>query len=153
MSGQSGVAYELWTGGAEAAAEPLRALARAVFPDFDEAYLMGRLPLAIDPMLWLAREGEDWVGFKLGYRRGPDLLYSWLGGVHPRLRSRGVASALMVRQHDQAASLGYKWVETRTRAANNAMIVLNLRHGFQVAGFESDPGGAPVVIQRKRLAD
>ncbi|MFN3513489.1 MAG: GNAT family N-acetyltransferase [Phenylobacterium sp.] len=153
MSGQSGVVYELWAGGAAAAAEPLLALARAVFADFDDAYLLGRLPLAIDPMLWLAREGEAWVGFKLGYRRGPDLLYSWLGGVHPRMRGRGVASELMVRQHDQAAKLGYRWVETRTRAANNAMIVLNLRHGFQVAGFESDPGGAPVVIQRKRLGD
>ena len=38
------------------------------------------------------------------------------------------------------------------RAANNPMILLNLRHGFHVAGFETDSSGIAVVIQRKQLA-
>ncbi|MCX8476215.1 MAG: GNAT family N-acetyltransferase [Sphingomonas sp.] len=145
------IEYQRWTGPIRDAADPLLALCKAVFPEFDPDYLLGRLPHIADPDLWLAIEGGEWVGFKLGYRRGEALLYSWLGGVHPRLRGQGVASQLMRRQHAHAAVAGYRFVETRTRAANNAMILLNLRHGFHVAGFEVDARGIEVVTQRKAL--
>ena len=134
----------------EAAAEPLLDLYRAVFDHIDDNYLLSRLPGMKDPMLWIAEDAEGWVGFKLGYRRG-STLYSWLGGVHPRARGQGVASALMVRQHEAAAGEGYAHVETRTRAANNAMLILNLRHGFQVCGHEIDARGIPVVTLRRAL--
>lgn len=143
--------YQRWTGPIRGAADPLLALCGAVFLDFDPDYLLGRLAHIADPDLWLATEGGEWVGFKLGYRRGDALLYSWLGGVHPRLRGQGVASELMRRQHAHAAAAGYRFVETRTRAVNNAMILLNLRHGFQIAGFEVDARGIEVVTQRKAL--
>jgi GNAT superfamily N-acetyltransferase len=146
------IEYQHWTGPIADAADPLLALCQAVFDEFDPAYLLGRLPRIADPYLWLAFEGGEWAGFKLGYRRGDALLYSWLGGVHPRLRKHGAASALMQRQHAHAASAGYRFVETRTRAANNPMILLNLRHGFHVAGFEVDARGIEVVVQRKALA-
>jgi hypothetical protein len=58
----------------------------------------------------------------------------------------------MDRQHAYAAAAGYSFVETRARAANNAMIMLNLRHGFGVCGFEIDERGLPMVLQRKRVA-
>ncbi|UZK66980.1 GNAT family N-acetyltransferase [Sphingomonas sp. M1-B02] len=140
-----------WNGSLAEAADPLLALCRSVFDDFSDAYLLDRLPSLSDPDLWLAVEDGAWRGFKLGYRRGPHLLYSWLGGVDPSLRGQGIASELMRRQHDHAAANGYRFVETRTRAANNPMIVLNLRHGFHVAGFEIDSGGIPIVTQRKKL--
>ncbi|KRC82177.1 GNAT family N-acetyltransferase [Sphingomonas sp. Root241] len=147
----SDIEYQRWTGPIAAAADPLLALCKAVFAEFDSTYLLARLPHIADPDLWLAIEDGEWAGFKLGYRRGDALLYSWLGGVHSRLRGQGVASELMERQHAHAAALGYSFVETRTRAANNPMIRLNLRHGFHVAGFEVDAHGIEVVIQRKRL--
>jgi GNAT superfamily N-acetyltransferase len=149
----SDIDYQRWTDpiAAAAAADALLALCTAVFVEFDSSYLLARLPRIADPDLWLAIEGGEWVGFKLGYRRGDTLLYSWLGGVHPRLRGQGLASGLMERQHAHAAAVGYRFVETRTRAANNPMIQLNLRHGFHVAGFEVDAHGIEVVIQRKRL--
>ena len=102
-------------------------------------------------MLLLACDDGVWQGFKLGYRRGDVLLYSWLGGVAPELRGQGVASELMRRQHAEALANGYRFIETRTRAVNNPMITLNLRHGFHVEGFETDASGIAVVIQRKRL--
>ena len=145
------IGYERWQGGMADAARPLLALCRSVFPDFTDAYLLDRLPRLHDPILWLAVDEGAWKAFKLGYRRGSELLYSWLGGVAPELRGRGVAGELMQLQHADAAGSRYRFVETRTRAANNAMIVLNLRHGFQIAGFEIDARGIPVVIQRKAL--
>ena len=146
------ITYRRWSDPIEAAAEPLLALYRAVFEHIDDAHLLSRLPNMTDPMLLIAEDAEGWVGFKLGYRRGSALLYSWLGGVHPRARGQGVASALMVRQHEAAAAEGYAHIETRTRAANNAMLMLNLRHGFQIAGYETDARGIPVVTLRKLLA-
>ncbi len=147
------IGYERWQGEVADAAEPLLTLCRAIFPDLSDAYLRDRLPRLADPLLWLAvGDGGEWCGFKLGYRRGGDLFYSWLGGVAPDLRGQGVASELMRLQHADAAEAGYRFIETRTRATNNPMILLNLRHGFHVAGFETDARGIAVVIQRKALA-
>ena len=146
------ITYRRFSDPIETAAEPLLNLYRAVFEHIDDAYLLSRLPNMTDPMLWIAEDAEGWVGFKLGYRRGSGLLYSWLGGVHPRARGQRVASALMVRQHDAAVAEGYTHIETRTRAANNAMLMLNLRHGFHVAGYETDARGIAVVTLRKLLA-
>jgi len=146
------IRYSQWRGAPEDAGPQLLDLCHRVFDSFDDSYLLNRLPKLDAPSLWLADAGGEWVGFKLGYRRGETLFYSWLGGVDPRFRKRGIAGALMRHQHQQAVSAGYTHVETRTRAANNAMIVANLRHGFHIAGFESDPRGIPVVTQRKALA-
>jgi len=145
------IGYERWQGPMADAAGPLLTLCQSIFPDFSDRYLLDRLGRLTDPMLLLAGEGHAWKGFKLGYRRGDALLYSWLGGVVPELRGRGVASELMRRQHAQAAAESYRCIETRTRAANNPMILLNLRHGFHVVGFETDASGISVVIQRRLI--
>ena len=144
--------YRRHPGPIEIAAEPLLTVYRAVFEQVDDTYLLSRLPGREDPMLGIAEDAVGWGGFKLGYRRGTTL-YSWLGGTHPRARGQGVASALMVRQHEAAAAEGYTHVETRTRAANNAMLILNLRHGFHVCGHEIDARGIPVVTLRRDLQD
>ncbi|MET0308795.1 MAG: GNAT family N-acetyltransferase [Sphingomonas sp.] len=145
------IAYERRQGSAAEIAALLLPLCAEIFPGFDGSYLTRRLPTIQDVDLWLAREGERVVGFKLGYRRGPQLLYSWLGGVHPSARRAGVAGKLMELQHRHAAEAGYGLIETRTRASNNAMIILNLRSGFTVTGFEIDSAGIPIVTQRKDL--
>ena len=145
---------ETFTGTAAEAIALLLPLCEAVFPDFDSDYLANRLRHVADPHLLLARR-EDGVpvGFKLGYRRGDSLFYSWLGGVAPEARRIGLAALIMERQHAEVRALGYCHVETRTRAANNPMILLNLRHGFHVAGFEVDAHGIPVVTQRKEMKE
>lgn len=142
--------YRSWDASLDAAMEPLLGLYRAVFEGADESYLLARFPEIADPMLWIAEDDEGWVGFKLGYRRGATL-YSWLGGVLPRARGRHVASQLTVFQHEAAAARGYRDVETRTRTSNNAMLILNLKHGFHITGFTIDARDVPVVILRKVL--
>ena len=54
-------------------------------------------------------------------------------------------------QHGHARSLGVGRIETRTRTSNNAMIMLNLRHGFEIVELENDAHGRFVVIQRKEF--
>lgn len=127
-------------------------LCARIFDSFDPDYLARRLPTLVDPVLHVAH-GDDGavLGFKIGYRRGPSLLYSWLGGIVPEARGRGIAARLMQVQHEWAAAQGYDFVETRTRASNNRMIIVNLTAGFHIAGVESDEAGHLVVIQRRRL--
>lgn len=133
--------------------DELAQLCVAAFTSFDPAYLTGRLAAVADPSAVLAHGGDgSMTGFKLGYRRGDSLFYSWLGAVHPLARRQGLASALMARQHGWAAAAGYSHVETRTRAENTAMIVLNLKSGFVITGFETDRHGTGIVTQRKMLA-
>jgi GNAT superfamily N-acetyltransferase len=129
----------------------LAAACERIFPGFDLGYLIPRLATVSHPALICASHGGTLLGFKLGYRRGASLFYSWLGGIDPNVRRLGLARRLMAVQHDWARAAGYTAIETRTRAANNAMIVLNLRHGFVISGYETDGQGIAVVTQRKQL--
>lgn len=131
----------------------LLTLCETIFPGFAADYLIGRLGHIDAAAAVVARDGSGrLVGFKLGYRRGAGLFYSWLGGIHPDVRRQGLARRLMTAQHDWARGRGYRSVETRTRASNNPMIILNLESGFNVAGFEVDRNGQPIVTQRLILA-
>jgi GNAT superfamily N-acetyltransferase len=132
--------------------DEIRDLCRAVFPDFTDSYLTDRLPVVDRPAVVAAR-GPDGtlLGFKLGYARGEGTLYSWLGGIHPSMRRQGIGRRLMQRQHAWARKRGYAFVETRTRATNNAMIILNLQSGFQIVACEEDRQGRLVVTQRAAL--
>lgn len=151
MGGQGEITFVRWEAPIADAGPRLLRLCRRVFESFDDSYLLDRLPHLAEPSLWLAESNSEWVAFKLGYRRGQTNFYSWLGGVDPDHRRRGLAAELTRRQHEEAAANGYAHIETRTRAANNAMIIVNLRQGFHVAGFEVDGAGHKVVIQRKAL--
>lgn len=144
--------YQILTGEHARQPEEILALCRAAFDGFGDSYLTDRLPHIADPCLIIARLADQTLaGFKLGYRRGTTTFYSWLGGVHPDCRRRGIARELMNRQHDWARSQGYEFIETRTRAANNAMLVINLGAGFRICGFETDRDGHEVVTQRLEL--
>ncbi|MBX3461487.1 MAG: GNAT family N-acetyltransferase [Planctomycetes bacterium] len=94
------------------------------------------------------------VAYKIAYRTGNrhETLYSWLGGVHPSHRGRGHARALLLCQHQLASAMGVTQVETHVWGDNTAMLVLNLRQGFHVAGTVAGPDKPGVrVILRKSL--
>lgn len=135
-----------------ALAGEILALCRALFPDFTDAYLMDRLP-TVTGLAVVAARGADGalLGFKLGYERGESTFYSWLGGIHPSIRRQGVGRWLMRLQHEWAREHGYAYVETRTRTANNAMIILNLQSGFQIVGYDERSDGQPSVTLRAAL--
>jgi GNAT superfamily N-acetyltransferase len=146
--------YQTLTGDAARSSDELLRLCTVAFEIFAPDYLTSRLAHVVAPALVTARFANGTLaGFKLGYRRGATLFYSWLGGVHPDARRQGVAAELMRRQHEWARSEGYTEIETQTRAVNNAMIILNLKSGFRVRGFGLDSMGREIVIQRKRLSE
>lgn len=99
----------------------------------------------------VAFDEEKAVGFKIGYESDFEEFYSWIGGVDPAYRRRGIGSKLMTMQHEWLRKHGYKIVTTQTKNKWRAMLLLNLRHGFDIIGTFTDEKGEPKIILQKRL--
>ncbi|MEN0064008.1 MAG: GNAT family N-acetyltransferase [Myxococcota bacterium] len=82
-------------------------------------------------------------------RRDGQLQTVWCG-VAPEWRGRGVAQRLIARHLRWAAEQGRYDVRAHTPAGCPAMVVANLKVGFEIVGSFSDPAGAVVVILQAR---
>ena len=131
-------------------AEELITLAQRVFGPTDRADGTWRIENMPDLSCVEARADGVLIGFKLGYAVTARRYYSWLGGVDPGWRRRGIAMELMRRQHDWIRSRGYASVETETVQDNHAMAALNTLVGFNAVGMKFT-GSKPRIIYRKVL--
>lgn len=86
----------------------------------------------------LSIENENIVGYKIGYPLDDKRFYSWMGAVAPDARNRGIATKLMSTQHNWAQSQGYQLIETKTMNRWRQMLLLNIRHGFDVKAVTID---------------
>ncbi|WP_219839071.1 GNAT family N-acetyltransferase [Paenibacillus sp. R14(2021)] len=91
------------------------------------------------------------IGYKIGYQDRKSRFYSWLGAVYPEYRSQGIASELMIRQHEWCKSQGYKVVRTQTKNKWRKMLILNIRHDFNIIGTYTDDKGETKIILEKQL--
>jgi GNAT superfamily N-acetyltransferase len=71
--------------------------------------------------------------------------------VVPSHRGRGIARALLRRQHDWCRERGFLRVETQTTNAFKPMLILNLSEGFDVTGTAVDDYGELKIHLRKSL--
>jgi GNAT superfamily N-acetyltransferase len=126
------------------------ALALDIFGEFDALEIGWRLASLPDATLQIARANTDLAAFKLGYAIGRTRYLSWLGGVASTQRTRGIARALMDKQHAWVRAAGYTAIETGTTKDNRAMLRLNLSAGFEVIGTYTRDS-LPRVILQKRL--
>jgi ribosomal protein S18 acetylase RimI-like enzyme len=127
----------------------LSELIRVIFGEADDDDLAWRLSRLPDASVVTAVSGTLLVGFKFGYAETSRRYYSWLGGVHPDFRQRGIASCLMEQQHRWVAAAGFAAVETSATPDNAAMLRLNQRFGFETIGTYARRG--PRVLMSKRL--
>lgn len=127
--------------------DQLDALCTRVFgpSEIDLAWRLSQMP---DASAFCAASAGRFIGFKIGYAMSQRKYYSWLGGVDPEFRRRGIASELMERQHDWLAQRGYSIVETAANQGNVAMAQANLRHGFSVCGCRSEPPRVQILFSR-----
>lgn len=109
-------------------------------------------------MLWrnnyvimLAFDKEKVVGYKIGYEERKERFYSWLGGVYPEYRGKGIATRLLRMQHEWCKEQGYAVVRTQTKNRWREMLLLNIREGFDVVGTYTDDRGEPKIILEKRM--
>jgi GNAT superfamily N-acetyltransferase len=88
------------------------------------------------PLLLVAYDGKQPVGFKLGYAESESTFYSWLGGVHPEYRRQGIAQDLLTMQEDIMRKSGIKLISFRTYNRFPAMIELGKRNGYHLVKSE-----------------
>lgn len=111
-----------------------------IFADWDQRYFLEGFESRNEHVLLAAFIDDKLVGYKLGYpsAHDKDAFYSWLGGVDPEFRGLGIAEDLMTLQHDWLRTQGYKKVQTKTMNKFPAMLILNIKSGFQIVKSETD---------------
>ncbi|MED4017150.1 GNAT family N-acetyltransferase [Sutcliffiella cohnii] len=102
-------------------------------------------------LIHIAIEDEKIVGYKIGYTLSGDLFYSWLGGVDPSYRNKGIASMLMKIQHQYLKEKGYKTVQTKTMNKWRNMLLLNIKSGFDIMETYIDDKGQHKIVLEKSL--
>lgn len=134
------------------AREPLWLLYASIFTDKTSGNFWPEIDeqAARDLLTLLAWADDELVGFKMGYMRKPGHFYSWLGGVRADFRGHGIASELMRRQHDWCQQNGFRAVRTHTRNQWRDMLILNLRHGFDIIGtFLNEEGTVNIMLEKQ----
>lgn len=132
----------------------LRDLHALVFshPEVSESALKSRLELQPKPLVLLAWHAHQLAAYKIGYERKQGHYYSWIGGVHPDFRRQGLAAELMIRQHDWCREQGYQTIRTHTKNKWRQMLILNIRHEFDIIGTLTDEYGEPKLILEKKFS-
>ena len=127
----------------EPALRKVHALFGAVLPDvpntrdwtlrFEDIVTDARRPDYI-PECWLAAEAPDgtFVATSSLWRtKDPEVAWVGLTGVRPEYRRQGLATALKVAAARWARDNGVRVIRTDNESANQAMLTLNRRMGFQ----------------------
>lgn len=122
--------------------------AAVVFGGISEKALHWRLHHMPDVTLFIARYDGNIVGFKAGYAATDNRYYSWLGGVMADFRNNSVGELLMSRQHQWILDSNFTVVETHVSQANDAMLQLNRKFGFEITGNFLKTGEPYFIMQK-----
>ena len=105
-------------------------------PEFDDPYEISEYSKRLNSTVHLiltAYDDHNPIAFKIGYHRYSDgSFYSWMGGVLPNYRRKGIANNLADHQETWAKKKGYKSIKLQTRSKHNAMLALAINRGFQI---------------------
>lgn len=144
--------YQLWENSfPPTVLNEIEALYRLIFETNDVSKFHFRLKNEKDLLIITASQNEKIIGFKIGYRKNETTFYSWLGAIHPEFRKKGLASKLMDLQHEWAKSNHYQLIETKTMNRWKNMLILNLKHGFDLYSTYLDNKGILKIILQKEL--
>lgn len=128
------------------------ALEKAIFPDPHSREKIARTFASMPELVCLlALDGDTPCGFKAGYAMSERKFYSWIGGVAPEYRKRGIAKELMLTQHRILSKRGYQIVRTHTENRFRSMLLLNIHSGFDIVGVVSDVQQARTTIVMDKL--
>ena len=116
--------------------------------DFYAERLKHRLHLAL-----VAEKEGELLGFKVGYQSDkPDTFYSWMGGVRPEFRGKGIATSLAEEQERWAKAQGFTSVFFKTRNRFLGMIQFGIQRGFKIVDLHLKGGVEDYrIVMRKDL--
>lgn len=91
-------------------------------------------------LILVAEIDGELAGVKIGYQLSEDCFYSWLGGVAPAGRRRGVAQALLEAQEAWVLAQGYQVLRVKSRNRFPDMLRLLLKNNYQIEHLEKKDG-------------
>ena len=105
-------------------------------PEFDDPYEISEYSKRLNSTVHLiltAYDDHNPIAFKIGYQRYSDgSFYSWMGGVLPYYRRKGIANNLADHQEIWAKKNGYNSIRIQTREKHIAMLALAINRGFLI---------------------
>ena len=105
-------------------------------PEFDNPYKIPEYSKRLDDtthQILIAYNDHNPIAFKIGYQKHSDgSFYSWMGGVLPNYRRKGIANNLADHQDAWAKKNGYISIKMQTREKHKAMLALAINRGFQI---------------------
>lgn len=120
---------------------------------FEDTTLAEKLKQKPKILIIVALKEAEVVGYKIGYEIDNKTFYSWYGGVHEEYRGQGIAEQLMKRQHQTLIEAGYHIVQTKTRNKWRNMLILNIKHGFDIVETFTDQDGIHRIVLEKTLSE
>lgn len=76
------------------------------------------------------------AGFKIGYKFDEGIFYSWVGGVLPMYRRKGIAQALADNMETWLHQHQYHTLRMKTHNQFKKMLLFAIRNGFQITNIE-----------------
>ena len=108
----------------------------ANIPEFDDPYKIQEYSKRLNGtahQILTAYDDHNPIAFKIGYHRHSDgSFYTWMGGVLPNYRRKGIANNLADHQEAWAKKKSYNSIKVQTRSKHNAMLTLLINRGFQI---------------------
>ena len=105
-------------------------------PEFDDPYQIpeySKRQNSTTHLILTVYDDHNPIAFKIGYQRHSDgSFYSWMGGVLPYYRRKGIANNLADHQEIWAKKNGYNSIRMQTREKHIAMLALAINRGFLI---------------------
>ena len=127
------------------------AVYKELFTTASEAKFIERINCKHNVLLVVAYFKTNLVGFKLGYEQDSKTFYSWVGGVLPAYRRKGIAQNLMQLQNYAVNEKGYEFIRTASTNQFKPMMQLNLKSGFDIIDVYKDVDGKTKILFEKQL--
>jgi predicted GNAT superfamily acetyltransferase len=129
----------------------LTTLYTTIFEDADVPFFLNRINQHPKLFTALAYTNNLLVGFKIGYPKTNTIFYSWIGGILPEYRNKGIAMQLAQLQEEHAKEQRFTILSTKSMNCFKPMMILNLKRGFNITKIYTNTKGQTKVVFEKAL--
>ncbi len=122
-----------------------------VFENVNADLFIKRIQTKEDVISIIAYKGEEILGFKIGYKYDEITFYSWVGGVLPNYRRKGIAKKLAEIQEKRVREKGYVKIRTKSMNCYKPMILMNVKNGFDIVEVYTNEKEQRKIIFEKEI--
>ncbi|MFK7776395.1 MAG: GNAT family N-acetyltransferase [Saprospiraceae bacterium] len=89
-------------------------------------------------LILIAYLEKEMIGFKVGYDKFEDgkNFYTWMGGILPAFRKKGIAAMLAKKQETWIKQNGFQNVILKTRNKHQGMLIFAIKNNFKIIEIE-----------------